>query len=58
MIVVVPLALHGPLVTEYVRVCVPTPGLNVLPLTPVPLHVPPEGVPPNTMAASFAQSGP
>ena len=39
--------------------CVPTPavaGLNVVPLTPGPLNVPPAGVPVNVIADALTQS--
>ena len=37
-------------------VCVPTAGLNVLPVTPVPLNVPPAGLPVNATGAALIQT--
>ena len=34
-------------------VCVPTAGLNVLPVTPIPLNVPPEGLPVKATGAAL-----
>ena len=38
-------------------VCVPTAGLNEFPVTPVPLNVPPTGLPVNATGAALIQTG-
>ena len=38
-------------------VCVPTAGLKLLPVTPVPLNVPPAGLPVKATGAALIQTG-
>ena len=60
-IVVFPVLLQEPLLNEYVITCGPAPavaGLNVFPLTPAPLNVPPEGVAERVKGAVSKHTGP
>ena len=61
MIVVFAATVQPPCVTEYVRTWFPGAdgdGVKVLPETPGPLHVPPEGVPPKAIGLPVVQVGP
>lgn len=58
MMVVFSAVVHGPFVCVYVMVWVPALGSKLFPVTPVPLHVPPIGVPFKAIGPSFAHNGP